>query len=148
MSVRTPQPVIDEIHRLLRETQMPLREIGVVCGVSATTVAYHAKAVEPEFRRSMPPMPSPELQMAIVADAIDGMTRAEAARRNGVTWDVASGVYHRHRETIEAGRTVLISVATPCEPVNRKSDWIAEDPALKRSIDRLRTAPGILPEFA
>jgi len=144
MSKRFPQPVIDKICHLLRTTNMSFAAIAAACRVSHTAVSSYQHLVEPEFRRRplVPVVLSPETQIAIVADAVAGLSRAEAARRNGVSWDAASRVYHRHAETIEAARAEPAPVAKPARVAD---DWIAADPALKRSIDRLRAAKGIIP---
>jgi hypothetical protein len=143
MNARTPQPVIDKLCYLLRNTEMSMREIAKACGVNERTVAVHSDLVEPEFRRTRAPLPSPEIQILMVSDAIAGLTRAEIARRYRCSWHAAKRVLEIHRETTAAGR------AEP-SPAKRSNDWIAEDPALKRSLDRLRAARGILPvsEFA
>jgi hypothetical protein len=51
MNVRTPQRVIDEIHRLLRTTDYSRCEIARLIGYSEFTVEKYELGVEPEFRR-------------------------------------------------------------------------------------------------
>jgi predicted DNA-binding protein YlxM (UPF0122 family) len=139
MSARTPQPLIDQIVKLLRTTDLSLVAIARECGTSPSSVKRYAKQIEAEFQRNAPPPHSPELQIAIVVDAVAGFKLAEIAGRNGVTREAVRWALKKHAETIEACRA---PVAKP-SPVAK--NWIAEDPALKRSLDRLRAAPGILP---
>ena len=147
MSKRFPQPLIDKIVQLLRTTDLSLVAIARECGTSQANVIRYAKLVEPQFKRLKRPPQPPEIQIAIVADAISGFTRAEIASRAGVGLASVRWVLSKHAETIEAARAKPAPVAKPSRV---SPDWIAEDPALKRSIDRLRAFPRIIPvsEFA
>jgi transposase-like protein len=144
-----PAHVLEAIDRDIRETKTSFIRLSEKHGVGVKLVRARAKDLEPgSYHKRIGGRAakiSPESKIMAVALHLDGLLDSEIAERIGCHYTTVHRILQHHADTIEAAREEAAPAPVAAKPVARIPDWIAEDAALMRSIDRLRAAPGIIP---